>query len=96
MSGPAFYQTGYGRAFFEHQLPELLYQLKRLADALEAQNGHAAAIASEREACARTVETLYRIEPDGIDSGYSDSYAIATRVRERAAAAIRNRKETAS
>ena len=37
MSGPAFFQTGYGRRFFDAQLPDLIRQLTRIADALEAQ-----------------------------------------------------------
>lgn len=36
MSGPEFHQTGYGRQFFDHQLPELIHQLARIATALEA------------------------------------------------------------
>jgi hypothetical protein len=30
-----FYQTGTGRKFFEHDFPELVIQLERIADALE-------------------------------------------------------------
>jgi len=30
-----FHETGYGRRFFEHELPELNRNLKRIADALE-------------------------------------------------------------
>jgi len=32
---PQFHETGYGRRFFEHELPELNRSLKRIADALE-------------------------------------------------------------
>lgn len=33
-----FHESGYGRTFFEHQLPELTYQLERIANALEEKN----------------------------------------------------------
>ncbi len=36
--GPQFFQTGYGRRFFESQLPELIKAINRLADAVEKQN----------------------------------------------------------
>ena len=32
---PKFHETRYGHRFFEAQLPELITQLKRIADALE-------------------------------------------------------------
>jgi hypothetical protein len=35
MTGPEFHQTGYGRTFFEGQLPTLIKTLKRIADSLE-------------------------------------------------------------
>lgn len=35
---PRFHETGYGRKFFERQLPELIEAIKRVADALEKQN----------------------------------------------------------
>lgn len=35
---PEFHNTGYGKKFFEHQLPTLIKNLGRIADALEAQN----------------------------------------------------------
>lgn len=35
---PRFHETGYGRKFFERQLPELIKAIKRVADALEKQN----------------------------------------------------------
>ena len=35
MSGPEFFQTGMGRKFYDHDIPEIARQLKRLADALE-------------------------------------------------------------
>lgn len=35
---PQFHETGYGRDFFSHQLPQLIKQLTRVADALEEQN----------------------------------------------------------
>lgn len=38
MAGPEFHQTGYGRTFFEYQLPTLIKALTRLAEALEKQN----------------------------------------------------------
>lgn len=36
--GPEFYQTGYGKRFFELQLPSLIKAIDRLADAVEKQN----------------------------------------------------------
>lgn len=30
-----FYETGYGKRYYEYQLPELVKQLTRIADALE-------------------------------------------------------------
>lgn len=36
MSGPEFFQTPMGRRFYEHTMPELVRQLERLNDALEA------------------------------------------------------------
>lgn len=36
--GPQFYETGYGRAFFQSQLPNLIKALNRLAEAVEKQN----------------------------------------------------------
>ena len=35
MSGAPFHQTLVGHRFFEHQLPELIRQLARIADQLE-------------------------------------------------------------
>ena len=35
---PQFFQTGYGRKFFESQLPGLIKAIDRLADAIEKQN----------------------------------------------------------
>lgn len=32
---PQFHETGYGKRYYEHQLPEVIDQLKRIADALE-------------------------------------------------------------
>ena len=37
-SGPQFFETGYGKRFFESQLPELIKSINRLADAIEEQN----------------------------------------------------------
>ncbi|MGH7293700.1 MAG: hypothetical protein ACRELB_02150 [Polyangiaceae bacterium] len=34
--GPSFWQTPMGRRFFEHTLPELIRQMARLSDAIEA------------------------------------------------------------
>lgn len=34
--GPQFFETGYGKRFFESQLPELIKSINRLADAIEA------------------------------------------------------------
>ena len=36
--GPQFFETIYGKRFFESQLPELIKSINRLADALEEQN----------------------------------------------------------
>lgn len=36
--GPEFCQTGYGKRFFEAQLPGLIDAINRLTDALEKQN----------------------------------------------------------
>lgn len=36
--GLEFYQTGYGKRFFEVQLPNLINAINRLADAAEKQN----------------------------------------------------------
>ncbi len=38
MSGAPFHQTVVGHRFFEHQLPELIRQLARIADQLEKLN----------------------------------------------------------
>ena len=35
---PDFHQTGYGRDFFSHQLPELIKSINRLSEAIETQN----------------------------------------------------------
>lgn len=35
---PAFHETMLGKRFFENQLPKLIKELKRIADALEKQN----------------------------------------------------------
>ena len=35
---PTFHETGFGRKFFESQLPKLIKELGRIADALEKQN----------------------------------------------------------
>lgn len=37
-SMPRFHETGYGRKFFERQLPDLIRAVERVADALEKQN----------------------------------------------------------
>lgn len=36
--GPQFHETGYGRTFFQSQLPNLIKALNRLAEAIEKQN----------------------------------------------------------
>ena len=36
--GPQFHETGYGRTFFQSQLPNLITAINRLADAMEKQN----------------------------------------------------------
>ena len=36
--GPQFHETGYGRSFFQSQLPNLIKAINRLADAMEKQN----------------------------------------------------------
>ena len=36
MPGPEFFQTQMGRRFYEHSVPELVKQIARVADALEA------------------------------------------------------------
>ena len=36
--GPHFHETGYGRTFFQSQLPNLINALNRLAEAIEKQN----------------------------------------------------------
>lgn len=38
--GPQFHETGYGRTFFQAQLPNLIKALNRLAEAIEKQNGN--------------------------------------------------------
>ena len=38
MSGPSFFQTIMGRAYYEGTLPRIARALERIADALEAQN----------------------------------------------------------
>lgn len=35
---PQFFQTGYGKRFFDSQLPKLIKAINRLADAVEKQN----------------------------------------------------------
>ena len=35
--GPQFHETGYGRTFFQSQLPNLIKAINRLADAMEKQ-----------------------------------------------------------
>jgi len=35
---PRFHETGYGRKFFERQLPDLIRAVERVADALEKQS----------------------------------------------------------
>lgn len=35
---PQFHETGYGQAFFNRQLPELIKNMGRIADALEKSN----------------------------------------------------------
>jgi hypothetical protein len=39
MSGPQFFQTGCGRKFFDHDLPELIKAINRLGDQTEKFNG---------------------------------------------------------
>jgi len=38
--GPQFHETGYGRMFFQSQLPNLIKAINRLAEAIEKQNGN--------------------------------------------------------
>lgn len=45
---PDFHETGYGRRFFDAQLPRIVDALERIATALEALNAQAAA---PREKC---------------------------------------------
>jgi len=37
---PQFHETGYGRTFFQSQLPNLIKAINRLAEAIEKQNGN--------------------------------------------------------
>ena len=37
--GPQFFETPYGRRFFDAQLPNLIKAINRLAEAIEKQNG---------------------------------------------------------
>lgn len=47
--GPEFFQTLMGRKFYEHDVPELVRQLKRIADALEAaQTGSTATVVPKK------------------------------------------------
>ena len=36
--GPQFHETGYGKTFFQSQLPNLIKAINRLAEAMEKQN----------------------------------------------------------
>lgn len=38
MSGPQFHETGYGRAFFQQQLPELTKSIQKLSNSIENMN----------------------------------------------------------
>ncbi len=57
-----FHETGYGRAFFSGQLPALIKQIKRVADALEAQNKLAKEAVEERK----------RQEPSSVATFFSE------------------------
>ena len=39
MTEPQFFQTRYGRKFFDHDLPELIKEINRLGDQFEKFNG---------------------------------------------------------
>lgn len=49
---PQFHETGYGRTYYEYQLPEITRQLTRIADALEKLNE-----VPEKKAVAKTTTT---------------------------------------
>ncbi len=49
MNGPEFFRTRMGHTFYEHTLPELVKQVARVADALEALAKREQPIVSNRE-----------------------------------------------
>ena len=65
-----FHESEYGKTFFQHQLPELIKSLKRIADTLEENN---------RQISESTIETESSIHPtelhhQGEDQKSIDSY----------------------
>lgn len=50
-NGPEFFQTRMGMTFFEHTMPELVKQLKRIADAMGRQAGPPIGLSVEVCAC---------------------------------------------
>ena len=60
MSGPQFFQTGYGKRYYDSQLPSLIRALERIADALEENNKRSQE--NERE----------RLHSDGSQSSQGD------------------------
>jgi len=68
MPGPEFHQTGYGRAFFEGQLPALIRNLALLTNKQTACNLLAAGVLAGNEnmtadgAARRAIETYETIE----------------------------------
>jgi hypothetical protein len=47
--GPQFHDTGYGRKFFERDLPELINAINRLANAVEQSNKQSSVVPEKKD-----------------------------------------------
>jgi hypothetical protein len=84
MTGPQFFQTGYGRRFFDAQLPQLIKNLGRIADALEAKPEVTVTSEPPKEPAAResTVIAMHKAYLLGHSDGLTDEHCTHDEMEE--------------
>lgn len=78
-----FHETGYGKAYYSKQLPELIKAINRVADALEEQNNltkmgnNASEKKKEDDEIYGIAHSIINCWPDWKKQAYSDNFAIS-------------------
>ncbi len=66
--GPQFHETGYGRTFFQSQLPRLIKAIERLADAVEKNNLLSEQINKEEKTVFKALDLAKLVLPEKSDN----------------------------